>query len=209
MSSSSKEPSIPIENRLLAALPPDQYERLLPNLKQVRLPRNRILYEAGDEVRQAYFLNDGLAWLLAITEDGRTVDICTIGNEGMIGLPIVLKVPMMPCRVVTQLPSAALVLKSEPLLEEFNRGGRLQQLLLKYGAAQQAQIIQSAICYSLNTIRQRLCRWLLVVSDSVQLENFEVTQEHLANLLGHQRNRITLAARELLRQGLVEYGGGT
>ncbi len=115
----------------------------------------------------------------------------------------------MPCRVVTHLPAAALVIKSEPLLGEFNRGGRLQQLLLKYGAAQQSQIIQSAICHSLHTIRQRLSRWLLVISDSVQLENFEVTQEHLANMLGHQRNRITLAARELLQQGLVEYGGGT
>jgi len=208
VSSTSKEPSIPIGNRLLAALPHDEYERLLPNSQVIQLPRNRILYEAGDEVRSAYFLNDGLVSLLAITEAGQTVDICTIGNEGVVGLPMVLDVPIMPCRVVTQLPCEALMIKSAPLLAEFNRGRTLQRLLLKYEYTQQSQIIQSAVCHSLHTIRQRLCRWLLVIGDSVQADSFDVTQEHIANMLGHQRNRITLAARELQQEGLIEYGGG-
>jgi CRP-like cAMP-binding protein len=136
VSSSSKEPSIPIGNRLLARLPRDEYERLLPNLELVRFPRNRILYEAGDEVRSAYFLNDGLVSLLAITEAGQTVDLCTIGSEGVVGLPIILNVPIMPCRVVNQLPCEALLIKSAPLLAEFNRGGTLQSLLLKYAYGQ-------------------------------------------------------------------------
>ncbi len=160
-------------------------------------------------MRSAYFLNDGMVSLLAITEDGQTVDICTIGNEGVVGLPMVLNVPIMPCRVVTQLPCEALMIKSGPLLAEFNRGSTLQRLLLKYAYAQQSQIIQSAVCHSLHTIRQRLCRWLLVISESVQSDSFDVTQEHIANMLGHQRNRITLAARELLQEGLIEYGGGS
>jgi len=201
--------SIPIANRLLAALPRDEYERLLPNSQVIQLPRNRILYEVGDEVRSAYFLNEGMVSLLAITEDGQTVDICTIGNEGVVGLPMVLNVPIMPCRVVTQLPCEALLIKSGPLLAEFNRGSTLQRLLLKYAYAQQSQIIQSTVCHSLHTIRQRLCRWLLLISDSVQSNGFDVTQEHIANMLGHQRNRITLAARKLLQQGLIEYGGGS
>jgi CRP-like cAMP-binding protein len=204
-----KETLGPVVNRLLAALPRDEYKRLLSNCRLIRLPRNRILYEAADEVRHGYFLNDGMASLLAITEDGQTVDISTIGNEGVIGLPIILGVPIMPCRVVTQLPSDALMIKSEPLLMEFNRAGTLQQLLLKYAYAQQSQIIQSSVCHSLHTIRQRLCRWLLVVSDSVQSKSFAVTQEHIANMLGHQRNRITLSARELLQEGLIEYGAGS
>jgi len=204
-----KETPSPVTNRLLAALPRGEYERLVPHLRLIHLSRNRILYETGDELRQAYFLNNGMASLLAITEDGQTVDICTVGNEGVIGLPIVLNVPITPCRVVTQLPSDALMLKSELLLVEFNRGGTLQKVLLKYAYAQQAQAIQSSICHSLHTIRQRLCRWLLVVSDSVQSDSVDVTQEHIANMLGHQRNRITLAARELLQQGLIEYGGGS
>ena len=108
----SKDSSASIENRLLADLPRDEYCRLLPNSQVIRLPRNRILYETGDEVRSAYFLNHGLVSLLAITEDGQTVDICTIGNDGVVGLPIVLNVSIMPCRVVTQLPCEALMIKS-------------------------------------------------------------------------------------------------
>jgi CRP-like cAMP-binding protein len=159
-------------------------------------------------VRSAYFLNDGLVSLLAITEAGQTVDICTIGREGVVGLPIVLNVPIMPCRVVNQLPCEALLIKSGPLLAEFNRGSTLQRLLLKYAYAQQSHIIQSSVCHSLHSIRERLCRWLLAIGDCVKSDSFDVTQEHIANMLGHQRNRITLAARELLQQGLIEYGGG-
>src|SRR6266542_3472576 len=198
---SDREPSA-------GCLPRDEYERLLPNSQVTRLPRNRILYEAGDEVGSAYFISQGMVSMLAITEDGQTVDICTVGKEGVVGLPMVLNVPIMPCRVVTQLPCEALMIKGSQLLAEFNRGSALQRLLLKYAYAQQSQIIQSAVCHSLHTIRQRLCRWLLVIGDSVQADSFDVTQEHIANMLGHQRNRITLAARELQQEGLIEYGGG-
>jgi CRP-like cAMP-binding protein len=197
------------ENRLLVALPREDYDRLVNQSQVIRLPRNRILYEAGDEVRSAYFLKEGMVSLLAITEDGQTVDICTIGNEGVVGVQIILQVPIMPCRVVTQVSCEAVLVKSAPLLAEFNRGRALQRLLLRYEYTQQSQIIQSAVCHSLHTIRQRLCRWLLLISDSVQADTFDVTQEHIATMLGHQRNRITLAARDLLQQGLVDYGSGT
>ena len=100
------------------------------------------------------------------------------------------------------------MIKGTQLLAEFNCGSTLHRLLLKYAYAQQSQIIQTAVCHSLHTIRQRLCRWLLVIRDCVRADTFDVTQEHIANMLGHQRNRITLAARELLQEGLIEYGGG-
>ena len=199
----------PIGNHLLAALPPDEKQRLLSASQIIRLPRNRIVYEAGDEIRAAYFLLSGMVSLLAITEDGQTVDICTVGPEGLVGIPIILNGAIMPCRVVTQMPCEALMIKSAPLLAEFSRGKTLQQLLLKYVCAQQTEIIQSAVCHSLHTIKQRLCRWLLVLSDSVDSHSFDVTQEHIANMLGHQRNRITLAARELQQQRLIQYGNGS
>ena len=113
-----------------------------------------------------------------------------------------------PCRVMTQLASKVLMIRSTVLLAEFNRGKALQKLFLKYAYAQQSEMIQSAVCHSLHTIRQRFCRCLLVISDCVQSDSFDVTQEHVANMLGHHRNRITLAARELLQQGLIDYGGG-
>jgi CRP-like cAMP-binding protein len=127
--------------RLVDIMPRDEHERLLPDLQRVQLSRNRILYEVGDEIRSAYFLSEGLVSLLAITEAGQTVALCTIGKEGIVGLPIVLGVPVMPCRFVTQLPSEAVMINSEPLLMEFKRGGTLQQLLLKYAYAQQSQVI--------------------------------------------------------------------
>lgn len=204
-----KDTSHPIANRVLASLARDEYDRLFPNPKLIHLRRNRVLYETGDEVSHAYFLNEGLASLLAVTEDGQTVDVCTIGTEGMIGLPIILNVPIVPCRVVTQLPCDVLIIKSQTLLAEFNRGGTLQKLLLKYAYAQQSQAIQASVCHALHTIRQRLCRWLLIVSDSARSETLDLTQEHIANMLGHQRNRITLSARELLSEGLIEYRSGT
>jgi len=153
----------------------------------------------------AYFLIGGVASLLAITEDGQTVDICTIGNEGVVGMPIVLSVPIMPCRVVTQPPCEALVIKGAPLLVEFNRGRTLQRLLLKYEYTQQAQIIQSAVCHLLHTIRQRMCRWLLVISDCVQADTFDVTQEHIANMLGKDRSQVGSAASALRQRGLIRY----
>ncbi len=209
MVSTLKQAPNPTENRLLAALPREEYERLAPHLRLLHLPRNRILYEATDHIRQAYFINEGMTSLFSVTEDGQVVDICMVGNEGMIGLPIILNSPITPCRVMTLLPCEALLIKSQPLLAEFNRRGALSTLLLKYAYVQQVQVIQSAVCHSLHTIRQRLCRWLLVISDCVHSNTFAVTQEHIANMLGHQRNRITLAARELLQQGLIEYGGGS
>ena len=197
------------ENRVLAALSKEEYQRLQPSLEPIHLARNRILYEAGDEIHHAYFLNNGVAALLAVTEDGQTVDVGTVGRDGLIGVPIALEVPFMVCRVVTQLPCEALAIRKAVLLAEFKRVGTLQRLLLRYAYVQQIQMIQSSVCHSLHTIQQRLCRWLLVIADSVQANSFNVTQEHIANMLGHQRNRITLAARTLLREGLVEYGGGS
>ena len=119
-------------DRLLAALPRDEYERLLPNLELIRLPRNRILYEAGEAVQYAYFLNDGMASFLAITEDDETIDICMVGNEGFIGDDLISQVGVTPCRVMTQFPCEALRIEAEPLLAEFNRGGKLQELMLRY-----------------------------------------------------------------------------
>lgn len=146
--------------------------------------------------------------MLANTEDGQTIDVGLVDTEGFIGVPIILHNAQTPCRVVTQLPCEAWRIKSGPLLAEFNTGGEFQRLLLRYTHALQTQLIQSAICHSLHTTRQRLCRWLLVTGDCVRSETFDPTQQHIANMLGHQRNRITLAARELLKEGLVEYGSG-
>lgn len=194
-----------IKNRLLAALPPDEYERLSPCFELVRLPRNRILYEAGDTMQYAYFLNSGMASFLAITEEGQTIDIGMVGNEGFIGDDLILKVGIAPCRVMTEFPCEALRVDAEPMLAEFNRGGELQELLLHYTHVLKTQLVQASICLPFHSYRQRLSRWLLVTSDCLHSDNFDLTQEHIAIMLGKHRNRISTEAVELKRRGLIDY----
>ncbi len=120
---SSSKTSLPIQNRLLAALPRDEYERLLPNLEFVRLAKNRILHEAGDAIHFAYFPNSGMASLLAITEDGSTIEISTVSTEDFLGMPIIHEVGIATYRVVAQTRVEALKVEADVLLAESNRGG--------------------------------------------------------------------------------------
>ena len=194
---------------MLATLSREESERLALLLEPVAFTKNRIIYEVGDPMTFAYFLTKGLVGLMAITDAGQTVDVGMVGKDGFIGCPIILNATSSPCRVMTQAPSEAMRVKREALVAEYDRNEGLQKLLLNHTHAQQIQFIQSAVCHSLHSIPERLCRWLLVISDSLDSDSFDVTQEHIANMLGHQRNRITLAARELLQQRLIEYGGGS
>jgi CRP-like cAMP-binding protein len=194
-----------VENALLASLPREEYERLLPNIELVHLPRNRVLCEAGEALQYAYFLNSGMASFLAITEDGQTIDICMVGSEGFIGDDIIAKVGITPCRVMTQFPCEALRIEAKPLLDEFNRGGKLQELLARYSHVLKTQLVQATICLPFHSYRQRLSRWLLVTSNCLQSDSFDLTQEHIAIMLGKHRNRISTEAVELKRRGLIDY----
>ena len=155
----------------------------------------------------AYFLNSGIASLLATTESGQTIDISMIGNEGFIGAPILLH-SRTPCRTMIHMPCEALRVDADAFLNEFHRGGQMQTLLLRYASVLYAQSVQSAVCHSLHSIKQRLCRYLMVISDSLRADSFDLTQEDIAVMLGHERNRLTLNAGELKSKGLIEYGRG-
>jgi CRP-like cAMP-binding protein len=198
----------PAKNRLLATLPDGDYQRLAHHLEAVRLPRNRILYEASDQIHHAYFLSGGMASLLAITEAGQTIDISMVGSEGFIGVPIILSTSVTPCRVVVQMPCEAHKLAAEPLLSEFKRGGALQQLLLRYTHLLQTQMVQSAVCHALHGVSQRICRYLMTMSDYVRADDFALTQEDFALMLGHERSRVSLRAGELQKRRLIKYGRG-
>jgi CRP-like cAMP-binding protein len=127
----SKETPGPFSNRLLAALPRHEYERLLPAVAAVKLPKNRILYESGDAIKYVYFLNTGMVSFLAITEDGQTIDIGMVGSEGCIGDDAILHAPTSPSRAITQFPCEAVRIEAETSLTEFRRGRKLQELLLR------------------------------------------------------------------------------
>src|SRR5947209_12018334 len=130
---SSRESTHPFaDNRLLSRLPRQDYERLRARLEPVRLPQGRVLFEAGDAVRHAYFLTGGMASLLAATTDDSTVQVAMVGNEGMVGVPALLGINVMPYRVVVQLPATAVRVSSAALGSEFGRGGQLHDALLRY-----------------------------------------------------------------------------
>ena len=198
----------PTKNRLLASLPIVDHKRLLRHFEPIHFGRKRILYEAGQQMHDAYFFESGMASLLAVAEDGQTVQVAIVGSDGFIGVPIILMAAKTPIRIVTQTAVGAVTIDALQLLAEFNRGRQLREVLLRYSQVLLAQIAQTALCNSLHTIEQRLCRWLLLYKDSTALQSFDFTQEDLANILGSHRNQISIAARELSRRDVIRYGRG-
>lgn len=203
-----KEPVTVFGNSLLLALPHAEYQRLKPHLAMVRLPPGKILYNAGDIVRHAYFPKDGVVSLLSITEDGRTIEVGMIGNEGMAGIPIILRSNTAPFQVMVQLAGNALRIRGDALREEFNRGGKLQDMLLRYTNSLLTQVAQSAACNRFHTVEERLCRWLLISRDHVQTDVLQLTQEFLSQMLGVPRTSVTMIAHALQAEGLIRYSRG-
>ena len=151
-----------ITNRLLASLPDSQYKRLLGHMEAIHFARKRILYEVGQSMRNAYFFQSGLAALFGVGEDGRTVQIAIVGSDGFVGVPVVLMSNKSAVRIVTQTPVDAVKIDAEQLIAQCNRNVQFRQVLLRYSQVLESQIVQSALCNPLHSIRQRLCRWLLV-----------------------------------------------
>ena len=206
---SSREGTYPFtENRILSRLPRADYERLRARLDPVRLPRGRILFEEGEIPHHAYFLAGGMVSLLAATADGSTVQVAMVGGEGAVSVPALLGAGFMPYRVVVQLPGTALRIGAAALGAEFNHGGPLHDLLLRYLHTLITQITQSALCNRYHTIEERLCRWLLISRDRALSDLLELTQESLAHMLGSQRTGVTAAAVALQRKGFITYRRG-
>jgi CRP-like cAMP-binding protein len=197
-----------VKNRLLAALPHEEYQRLQPRLEFVHLSKRRTLYEAGDLIPHAYFLNNGMGSLLGLTQGGATVEIAMVGNEGMLCLPLVLRARSTSYRIMVQIPGDALRIKADVIRAEFKRGGRLQDLLLGYTHALITQISQSAVCNRFHTMEKRLCRWLLIAHDRVDGDTFHLTQEIISYMMGTPRTGVTMAAGALQDAGLIRYKRG-
>jgi len=200
--------SYAVKNRLLAALPHEEYQRLQPHLELVHLSTRRTLSEAGDLIRHTYFLNSGMGSLLALTQGGATVEIAMVGNEGMLGIPVVLGVQKTAYRIMVQIPGDAMRIKADVIRAEFKRGGELQGLLLSYTHALITQISQSAVCNRFHTVEKRLCRWLLIAHDRVEGDTFHLTQEIISFMMGTPRTAVTMAAGTLQDAGLIRYKRG-
>lgn len=198
----------PAQNRLLAALRPDEYERLSRRFEPAHLPKGRVICEVGDVVRHVYFLTGGVASLLSSTAGGTTVEMAMVGSEGFLGVSAVLQADASPHRVIMQTRGGALRLRVGLLRDELDRCGRLQTLLLRYAHALLTHVSQSAVCNRFHTVEQQLCRWLLLTRDRLRSNAFDLTQESLSYMLGAPRTSVTAVAGALRREGLIRYSRG-
>jgi CRP-like cAMP-binding protein len=198
----------PIENRILALIPKDEYVHIQPDLTPVRLPQGKTLWNAGDSIRYAYFPLSGMISLISTTDKGSSVEVGMIGSEGLAGISTILKFDNSPYQATVQIQTAALRIKVSALQREFRRGGRLQDLLLRYTHALLTQISQSASCNRFHTSEERLCRWLLIGRDRAETDTLELTQEFLAQMIGGPRTSVTAIAGKIQRMGFIRYSRG-
>jgi len=198
----------PLQNHLLAALPAADYERLRPNLEFVQLPLGLALYESGSRLDYVYFVTAGIVSLLYVLEDGASAEIALTGCEGMVGISLFMGGESTPSRAVVQSAGHAYRLSASVLKKEFDSGGELQHLLLRFTQALITQMAQTAVCNRHHSVEQQLCRWLLLSIDRLPSDQLVMTQELIANMLGVRREGVTEAAGVLQHAGLIQYSRG-
>ena len=195
----------PKQNHLLAALPASDYERLLPHLEPVALPLGLVVFESGSTLRYLYFPTSGIVSLLYAMENGASTEIAVIGSEGVVGIALFMGGESTPGRAVVQSAGHGYRLEAAALKTEFELGGPLQHLLLRYTQALIAQMTQTAVCNRHHALDQQLCRWLLLSLDRLPSNELTMTQELIANMLGVRREGVTEAAGKLQEAGLIRY----
>ena len=201
-------PTEPVENRLLAALPRDEYERLLPSLQQVSFSLGEVVYEFAGQLDYVFFPTTSIVSLLYTMENGSSAEMGLTGNDGVVGIALFMGGGTMPNRAVVQSAGAAIRIKAKVLQDEFALGGKFQHLLLRYTQALITQISQTAVCNRLHSVEQQLCRWLLLSHDRVKSDELIMTQELIADMLGVRRGGVTVAAGHLQDVGAISYVRG-
>lgn len=194
------------KNRVLSALPQAEISRLAPHLSHVTLKQEQTLLDG--EARYAYFLEQGLASVVATVADGTTVEIGVVGVDGVVGIPILLGAGTAPGRTFIQIAGSGFRIESAVLKEEFERPGELRKYLQRYVQAYLVQTAQTAVCNRLHNIEERLSRWLLTCRDRMESDRLRLTHDFLGQMLGAPRTTVTLAAGLLHRAELIEYSRG-
>jgi len=195
-------------NRLLSLLRQEDRERLHQHLEHTVLEYKRPLYDFNQRIEFVYFIMSGVGSLVHTMTNGQAAEVGTIGNEGFVGLPILLGDERGPTSVYVQVPGAGLRMKAEIFREELERSGPLRGIMLRYAHAFFNQVAQSAACAHFHALEQRCCRWLLMTRDRMPSDHFLLTQEFLAMMLGVRRAGGTVAASALQRAGLIRYDRG-
>ena len=196
------------QNRLLALLPALERERLLARGEEVHIERPTVLYEADTEIRDVYFPLSGMLSLVISSEEGQTVEIGTVGNEGMLGTQIVLGADRTQVQVVVQVTGDFVRLGRRVLEEELKGSATLRAVTARFAQALTNQIAQSVLCNRIHSVEERLCRWFLLTHDRVGRNEILLTQQFVAQMLGVRRPTVTVAAGMLQKAGLITYSRG-
>jgi CRP-like cAMP-binding protein len=198
----------PQQNHLLAALPAEVQSRLFPDLELIDLPYGKVLYESGDAMRYVYFPVDSIVSLLYVMENGASAEVSVVGNEGFVGMALLMGGDSTPSQAMVQSAGHGYRLAAHLFKKEFHRQSGMQILLLRYMQALITQMTQTAVCNRHHSVEQQLCRWLLLCLDRVAGDQLFMTQELMANMLGVRREGVTEAAGSLQKQGGITYRRG-
>ena len=196
------------QNHLLAAFPRAEYDRVADDLELVAMPLGQVLSESGRTMQYVYFPSTCIVSLLYVLEDGSSAEIAVVGNEGVVGFSLFMGGGSTPSRAVVRGGGHAYRLKANLLVQEFERGGPVQRLLLRYTQALITQMTQTAVCNRHHSVEQQLCRTLLLTLERLNGTSLTLTHELIAGILGVRREGISEAAGNLQRAGLIRYSRG-
>ncbi|MBD0333971.1 MAG: Crp/Fnr family transcriptional regulator [Cyanobacteria bacterium Co-bin13] len=203
-----QQPDPGTKNQLLAALPQEEYERLLPKMEKVDLEFHQTLLKPDHRIENVYFPLNSVVSLLNLMENGETAEVGIVGYEGIVGLPIFLDADSTTNLAIAQIPGKAMKMTAQDFKEEANRPGKLQSLLKRYTQALIMQVSQSAACNRFHSVEERFCRWILMNHDRAQKDDFVMTQEFASEMLGVRRPTVSIAASMLQKAGLIRYRRG-
>jgi CRP-like cAMP-binding protein len=198
-----------VSNLILLSLPEQEYHLLRPVLERVELPQYEILHEPGEKIEYTYFLNDGLASIVALSRDGRSVEVGITGKEGMVGMPLAVGLTRGTFRTIMQMSGNGLRIPTEAFQQALLSSPELRVQLSRLAYMHGMQAAQIAACNRLHEIGQRLSRWLLMCQDRVDSQFLPLTHEFLAQMLGTGRPSVTIAAGALESAGMIENMRGT
>jgi CRP-like cAMP-binding protein len=198
-----------VDNVILLSLPDEEYNLLRPHLEPAELPQYQILHEPAEKIDFAYFLNQGMTSLVALSADGRSVEVGIVGREGMVGMSIAVGLLRGTFRAIMQMSGAGLRIRSEIFQQVLLCASTLQAEVSRFALMHGMQVAQLAACNRLHDIEQRLARWLLMCQDRVDSPLLPLTHEFLAQMLGTGRPSVTLAAGALESAGVIENLRGT
>ncbi len=197
-------------NRLLAALPDEDFKRVATRLERVPLRERHLLHHQGEQIDEVYFPNGGVISIVTVLSNGVCVEGATIGREGMVGIPAFFaEVAVSPFESMVQVPDTdACMLDMRAFRDELGRFEALHALMQRYVQVVIAQVMQSNACNAVHAVQQRCARWLLTVRDHVEADEFQLSHEFLAQMLAVQRATISDVAADLRRAGLISYRYG-